>query len=1582
MVLQAIATALGTSVPKLVLNTVVFVASTAYQINQAKRLEREADKRKGHAINKRGEAVHIPVVYGKQAVGLIEANHHVSDSANPANVAAGGTTFGSQNEISFGSGTKNEFLNMNGAICQGEIEGVQSLTVDEQIYNRSKEHRHRIDTYTNGLSASAPLGNGNGLPDNNKFTKLANADCVFRLNRDEPNYNNIPSLTFFVKGKKVRDINSNGTFSSSRIYSNNPALILADYLTSDVGRNLEDSGLDLYSFYQAKVICDTPVKSNAPYAGSVNGVKPIEDFNTRDDFPGISTWPNTNTDEPDSSVIYRAIDTGAVYEFTSTGTEENPAGSYAISALPTRTIPLYECNIVLDSEARVRDNIEEILSTMPLATLAWSSEVKYRLRLAYPNTESDFSVSGGSAEAVITFDSDNVIRDSINISWLAATERYNKATVTFLDEHENFKENSVTWPLEGSSAYNTLLNQDNGQPMTIDLNLNGVTDPYHAQAYAEFTVRQSRTFHTLSFTATKVALGLEPGDYIKVHKSITGNNISGTNFGYTSQTDFKYYKVNSIEINQDFTVKVEAHFVDLLAFEWNVEDDYVPIGDPGRPDFRIGAPSNVVFNSSLINTLGTWSGTLTWNPANDISVINYILQISKYDETLGQFGQYNDIGFVSKDTTSFEVPGLQAGTYRFGVRAVSSSGAISSRAISINYTLEFSGRELVAKIYADGPNQDTNNQSYTLRSTDTHFVITSIQLESLPTLPIRSSPSVSDATEYTKVLDFITLTAPSTITIPLYKRSTTDITGTAVTGGTYNFFDQGTLTPPSGWKPYVPSGVGVVYGVTAKATGLDKENRNVDLQYPGVPENDLTRAYPAILGAEGNPAPRYQVTRVYNESATAGNPPSGTITWDTLSVSIDTSGTGVNSGWTTTQPTIDADSTNDFWFSDIIFTDTTGEATTTGPVTGSTPGKQINFDGIVSFTDINTEGGMGTTTIHGSNITTGTLTADQLIVSASNTTNLNQYISDTADAAANAAASDGQLTGVDALTNQVNALSDSQITVETGNALPTNNTNTVDGSVFHVVGNTTNISGGQIYRYDGGNANWIPFSIIADSVATNYVYAGDIYTDNLRVGTANSSNAVDLSNGLSTFSSNIGQITGGSIQGTNLKAGTLIANSNTGALNSGQGMYASSNGAFAVGKSNSAQYISFNPTGNGTITMAGTIVNFSQERLALIDSGVQTVTSSTNTFVPVGGTGEYVFAIMGGGGAGGSNSATASLSNSRKSHNGASGGGAGGFAIGQYTYNGGSFKIVIGAGGNGTSSGSIRNNQPGNAGGESSLRYGNTYLLRAYGGNGGGQNTGGNGGNALSNLTDGEARQGGHGGDASIGCMTGGGAVDCFGSGQSDCSAGNVATQFPGNQTQGNVDTGPPYYTASFSAGGSCYGTPSNIGTNTLDSFTVPSTSNTASAVRTRIANAGNTAANGTYNRFGTFGPSLQPNVLGPGGTSGLYFGNYDQGNTGSTSFNWYNTTVNNSNSFVGGLVGAPGADTNNVYPASGGNSVFGGGGAGGSGGSDSNSNFTPDVYGGSSQYGGGGGGCARGRGGGIVQGGDGGDGLFLYLKL
>jgi len=165
------------------------------------------------------------------------------------------------------------------------------------------------------------------------FTNLASALVVVKLNRDDPQFSDIPNLAFFIEGRKVKSIARSGTdysLSAERTYSTNPALCLLDYLLDDTcGKALNLSQIDLKSFDDARQVCAKIVQLNAAVAGKI--------------------WQPTNK----------------------------------ARSITTRNIPLYECNIVIDVEKPVRENVEAILSTMGDARLIWSGG-KYRLSLQYP----------------------------------------------------------------------------------------------------------------------------------------------------------------------------------------------------------------------------------------------------------------------------------------------------------------------------------------------------------------------------------------------------------------------------------------------------------------------------------------------------------------------------------------------------------------------------------------------------------------------------------------------------------------------------------------------------------------------------------------------------------------------------------------------------------------------------------------------------------------------------------------------------------------------------------------------------------------------------------------------------------------------------------------------------------------------------------------------------------------------------------------------------------------------------------------------------------------------------------------------
>lgn len=352
------------------------------------------------------------------------------------------------------TGSKNEVLLTQNAICFSGINALIDLDINDTSASNDKfKDSYVVNFYSQGGLAD-PMASANGFRSTNLFTSTAYASCAFVLNRDDPQYSSdLPALSFYIEGQRIHDITySNGVYalSAEKSFSNNPARVLLDYLTnSEYGRGLSVSNIDLKSFYNAKLVCDTVVAT-----------KPVS---------------------------------GKVY------------GGSRPSA-----IKLFEFNDVIDTEQEVRSNIDRILQSMHQAYLVWSGG-QYKLQLSYP-TENP-SVSNGYVAPEHVFTDADLIQNEVVISWPKAESKYNQVTIRFANAFKNFKSDSVTWPATYSAVHMTYLAEDNNQPLKTETSVAGITDPYHALARAEELVRSSRTAHTLKAKFSRKAIKLEPGDF-------------------------------------------------------------------------------------------------------------------------------------------------------------------------------------------------------------------------------------------------------------------------------------------------------------------------------------------------------------------------------------------------------------------------------------------------------------------------------------------------------------------------------------------------------------------------------------------------------------------------------------------------------------------------------------------------------------------------------------------------------------------------------------------------------------------------------------------------------------------------------------------------------------------------------------------------------------------------------------------------------------------------------------------------------------------------------------------------------------
>jgi hypothetical protein len=221
------------------------------------------DFERGILLNKQSNDANIPVIYGERLVG--------------------GTRVFMET-----SGTDNTYLYMTIAMAEGEINSIEEIRVDDKVvtfasslsdgtevevgsgdsnFYKNSESLIRIQPFfgTDSQSASSLLSTLSSWGTNHRLRGVCYLALRFKWNQDA--FTGIPKVQAKIKGKKVVSYNSSLVAQTSA-HSTNPAWCLLDYLTNErYGKGIAISEIDLQSFYDASVVCETQVE---PYSGASN----------------------------------------------------------------------------------------------------------------------------------------------------------------------------------------------------------------------------------------------------------------------------------------------------------------------------------------------------------------------------------------------------------------------------------------------------------------------------------------------------------------------------------------------------------------------------------------------------------------------------------------------------------------------------------------------------------------------------------------------------------------------------------------------------------------------------------------------------------------------------------------------------------------------------------------------------------------------------------------------------------------------------------------------------------------------------------------------------------------------------------------------------------------------------------------------------------------------------------------------------------------------------------------------------------------------------------------------------------------
>ena len=176
--------------------------SSLYQHRQKKKMEeklkRAADDRKGFEIVTEGDMESLPIAYGRNKIGGARVFHRVLSRLGNSTTAAN-KVFGEG--LFYAGKTKREFLLFQQALCYGGLTNVSDILINGDLTRDDPKLTkgtagYQIEVNYNGGSANELMVRNVAGFETAVFTDMAYATCGFRLNRDEPQFNGVPDVTF------------------------------------------------------------------------------------------------------------------------------------------------------------------------------------------------------------------------------------------------------------------------------------------------------------------------------------------------------------------------------------------------------------------------------------------------------------------------------------------------------------------------------------------------------------------------------------------------------------------------------------------------------------------------------------------------------------------------------------------------------------------------------------------------------------------------------------------------------------------------------------------------------------------------------------------------------------------------------------------------------------------------------------------------------------------------------------------------------------------------------------------------------------------------------------------------------------------------------------------------------------------------------------------------------------------------------------------------------------------------------------------------------------------------------------------
>jgi hypothetical protein len=586
----------------------------------------------GILINSQSNVDPIPVIYGRRRVGGTRVFIEVS-------------------------GSSNEYLHLVLVLSEGPVTAIDNVYLDDVLSTDAKFTG--LLTVTKHLGTPGEAADAALTADVPKWTsacKLSNCAYLYvRLKYDRNAFSGLPTITADVRGRTLYDPRDGQTR-----YSNNPALVLRDYLSNTIyGRGIASSAIDDTSIAAAANACD--VRITAPSFYDIFTVSTTTEALTFsqpipiDTGDGVKVSSTATVPSPlVAGTTYYAIKaTDTSYQlattmanaFAGTAIDLTSAGS-GQHTLAQVNYAAYACDGTIDTNQTAYDNVRALL-TACRGMLVFSGG-KYRLVLDVATTASGF----GFNESNIT--------GSWVISQAGKRAKYNRVTAGFYNPAKK-------WQPDLAMVESTALRAtDNGLILEAKIDLPFTANSYRAQNISQLTLNQSRYGLVVKFSAFQEGLRCEVGDVVPITHSTPGWSA-------------KLFRIMQIEIKDNDEVYVVAREYSASVYTQSVLSPAAVIAQSNLPD---------PFSVPAVSGLALTSGTSELLRLADGSVISRIrVGWTAPTEVYAQKGQVEvqskattDLGWSPVDIVAAELgvawvsPVQDSASYNVRIRAINSIG--------------------------------------------------------------------------------------------------------------------------------------------------------------------------------------------------------------------------------------------------------------------------------------------------------------------------------------------------------------------------------------------------------------------------------------------------------------------------------------------------------------------------------------------------------------------------------------------------------------------------------------------------------------------------------------------------------------------------------------------------------------------------------------------------------------------------------------------------------------------------------------------------------------------------------------------